>query len=108
MIAFLGLSWDPACLDFHRTDRPVRTASVNQVRQTIYAPPSVAGAPTPNSSRRCSERWASRRLKRMTPLWPQPDATPLQPTACRSRHSRQAAEQIVFGLTQLGRHCERE
>ena len=36
MIAFLGLPWDPACLEFHRTKRPVRTASVNQVRKPIY------------------------------------------------------------------------
>ncbi len=31
-----GLDWDPACLAFHRTDRPVRTASVAQVRQPIF------------------------------------------------------------------------
>lgn len=36
LIAFLGLDWDPACLEFHRTNRPVLTASVNQVRQPIY------------------------------------------------------------------------
>jgi tetratricopeptide (TPR) repeat protein len=33
---FCGLEWEPACLDFHRTRRPVRTASVTQVRQPIY------------------------------------------------------------------------
>jgi tetratricopeptide (TPR) repeat protein len=37
MIAFLGLPWDPACLDFHLTRRPVRTASVSQVRRPIYS-----------------------------------------------------------------------
>ncbi len=31
-----GLSWDPACLEFYRTKRPVRTASVAQVRQPIF------------------------------------------------------------------------
>jgi tetratricopeptide (TPR) repeat protein len=36
MIAFLGLSWDPACLEFHRTKRLVHTASLNQVRKPIY------------------------------------------------------------------------
>jgi tetratricopeptide (TPR) repeat protein len=36
MLDFLGLPWNPACLEFHRTDRPVRTASVNQVRKPIY------------------------------------------------------------------------
>ncbi|HTH96798.1 MAG TPA: sulfotransferase [Stellaceae bacterium] len=36
LIDFLGLAWNEACLDFHRSDRPVRTASMNQVRQPIY------------------------------------------------------------------------
>jgi len=36
LIDFLGLPWDPACLEFHRTERPVMTASVWQVRQPIY------------------------------------------------------------------------
>jgi tetratricopeptide (TPR) repeat protein len=36
LIRACGLSWDPACLEFHRTDRPVRTASVMQVRQPVY------------------------------------------------------------------------
>ncbi len=31
-----GQEWDPACLEFHRTQRPVRTASVSQVRQPVY------------------------------------------------------------------------
>lgn len=37
MLAFLGLEWDPACLTFYKTERPVRTASVNQVRQPVYS-----------------------------------------------------------------------
>lgn len=36
MLEFVGLEWDPCCLDFHRTERVVRTASVTQVRQPIY------------------------------------------------------------------------
>lgn len=32
-----GLDWEPACLEFYRTQRPIRTASVAQVRQPIYA-----------------------------------------------------------------------
>jgi tetratricopeptide (TPR) repeat protein len=36
LIDFLGLPWDPACLEFHRTERQVVTASVWQVRQPIY------------------------------------------------------------------------
>jgi tetratricopeptide (TPR) repeat protein len=36
LIEFSGLPWDEACLNFHTTRRPVRTASMNQVRQPIY------------------------------------------------------------------------
>ena len=36
LIEFLGLEWSPACLDFHNSDRPVKTASVAQVRKPIY------------------------------------------------------------------------
>ncbi len=31
-----GLEWDPACLDFHKTKRPVATISASQVRQPVY------------------------------------------------------------------------
>ncbi len=37
MLDFVGLPWDPRCLDFHRTDRVVITASKWQVRQKISA-----------------------------------------------------------------------
>jgi len=36
LVAFCGLGWDEACLRFHETRRPVLTASVNQVRRTVY------------------------------------------------------------------------
>ena len=36
MLDYLGLAWDDTVLRFHETERPVRTASVNQVRQPIY------------------------------------------------------------------------
>src|SRR5262249_30679483 len=36
LLDFVGLEWDPACLNFHQTERLVRTASVAQVRQPIY------------------------------------------------------------------------
>jgi tetratricopeptide (TPR) repeat protein len=36
LIDFLGLEWDPACLAFHETERPVLTGSYWQVRQTLY------------------------------------------------------------------------
>src|SRR3981189_2122844 len=35
IIAHCGLDWDARCLDFHRTERPVRTASATQERQPI-------------------------------------------------------------------------
>lgn len=35
MLAHAGLPWDARCLEFHRTDRPVLTASGWQVRQPI-------------------------------------------------------------------------
>jgi tetratricopeptide (TPR) repeat protein len=35
-----GLKWDPRCLDFHRSERSVRTASFAQVRRPLY-PTSV-------------------------------------------------------------------
>ena len=37
MIDHIGLKWDPACLNFHETARPVSTASRAQVRQPLYA-----------------------------------------------------------------------
>ena len=36
ILAHCGLPWDDACLDFHKTKRPVRTASSEQVRQPLY------------------------------------------------------------------------
>jgi Tfp pilus assembly protein PilF len=36
LLAWCGLEWEPACLAFHEGKRPVRTASVSQVRQPVY------------------------------------------------------------------------
>jgi hypothetical protein len=36
LLDFCGLPFEPACLDFHKTDRTVRTPSAEQVRQPIY------------------------------------------------------------------------
>jgi tetratricopeptide (TPR) repeat protein len=36
IVAHCGLTWDAACLQFHKTPRAVHTASVIQVRQPIY------------------------------------------------------------------------
>ena len=37
IVEHCDLDWDPVCLDFHAGERQVRTASVLQVRQPIYA-----------------------------------------------------------------------
>ena len=36
ILDFLGLDWDPACLQFHESKRHVRTASRDQVTKPIY------------------------------------------------------------------------
>ena len=36
LVAWCGLEWEPACLEFHRAKRPVRTASAIQVRQPVF------------------------------------------------------------------------
>jgi tetratricopeptide (TPR) repeat protein len=36
LIEYCGLPWDDACLDFHKLERSVKTASVTQVRKPIY------------------------------------------------------------------------
>lgn len=36
LVAACGLDWDDACLRFHETNRPVRTASSSQVRRPLF------------------------------------------------------------------------
>jgi tetratricopeptide (TPR) repeat protein len=36
LLEHCGLEFEPACLEFHQTKRPVRTASAEQVRQPLY------------------------------------------------------------------------
>jgi hypothetical protein len=36
LLSAMELDWDPACLEFHRTRRPVKTASLVQVRKPLY------------------------------------------------------------------------
>jgi hypothetical protein len=36
LLDFCGLEFESACLDFHKTERSVRTASSEQVRQPIF------------------------------------------------------------------------
>ncbi len=42
LVAAAGLDWEDACLDFHETDRAVRTVSAGQVRQKMYTGSSEA------------------------------------------------------------------
>ena len=42
LLSDCGLAFDPACLDFHRNARSVRTASAAQVRQPLHADTSRA------------------------------------------------------------------
>jgi hypothetical protein len=37
LISVIGLDWEPACLEFHRARRLVRTGSLVQVRQPLYS-----------------------------------------------------------------------
>jgi tetratricopeptide (TPR) repeat protein len=36
LVAWCGLAWEPSCLEFQQTKRPVRTASAVQVRQPVF------------------------------------------------------------------------
>jgi tetratricopeptide (TPR) repeat protein len=36
LVSWLGLEWEPACLNFHLTRRAIRTASASQVRRPVY------------------------------------------------------------------------
>ncbi len=37
LIDYIGLDWDPACLEFYNNKRPVQTASSLQVIQPMYS-----------------------------------------------------------------------
>jgi tetratricopeptide (TPR) repeat protein len=66
LIEFLELDWEPACLDFHQTERTVATVSHWQVRQPIYT--SSIG------------RWRNYE-KHLTPLFDALEGRPEQATA---------------------------
>ena len=36
ILEFCGLEFEPACVEFHKTERSVRTASSEQVRRPIF------------------------------------------------------------------------
>ena len=37
LLEYCELPWEDACIRFHETERPIRTASSEQVRQPIYS-----------------------------------------------------------------------
>ncbi len=45
LLEYCGLPWEDRCLEFEKTDRPVRTASAAQVRQKMYKGSSEAWCP---------------------------------------------------------------
>ena len=75
LLDFLGLPWHDAVLRFHETERPVRTASANQVREPIY--------------RTSAGRWR-RHAAQLAPLL---DA--LASKRCRTGHPRLERKQRV-------------
>jgi len=36
LVEFCGVEWDPACLKFYESKRPVKTFSYHQVRKPLY------------------------------------------------------------------------
>ncbi len=42
LVAAAGLEWEEACLDFHKTERAVKTLSASQVKQKMYTGSSEA------------------------------------------------------------------
>jgi hypothetical protein len=52
-----GLPFDAACLDFHRSQRSVRTASAAQVRQPLRGDTARAQSVRPRSWTPCGRRW---------------------------------------------------
>lgn len=61
LIDFVGLPWDKACVSFHKSKRPIKTASVVQVRKPVY--------------KTSVERWKNYGEKNLQPLldaleWP--------------------------------------
>jgi hypothetical protein len=56
IIAYCGLDWDDRCVAFHRTERPVRTASASQVRQPRGV--TCRAAPIAASMVPCGRAWS--------------------------------------------------
>jgi tetratricopeptide (TPR) repeat protein len=42
LLSHVGLDWEDACIDFHKSDRPVKTASSAQIKKELYKGSSEA------------------------------------------------------------------
>jgi tetratricopeptide (TPR) repeat protein len=71
ILDFCGLDFEPACLEFYKTERSVRTASSEQVRRPIYK----EGL----DQWRCFEPWLAPLKSALGALVPQSDEGPLVP-----------------------------
>ena len=60
LLDYCGLEFEPACLEFYKTERAVRTASSEQVRRPIYRDATEEWRPMSRISGRSRRRWAGR------------------------------------------------
>ena len=114
LIEFLGLPWNEKCVDFHKSDRPVKTASVAQVRRPIYKTsvkrwkkygdgPPAAGRrdrrKAGKGSRSQNQRPRARQRRRKTPEF----AGHRRVSQCRERAAAEAGTISLRSLTHLDR-----
>ena len=59
MLEFCGLEFEPACVEFHETERSARNASSEQVRQPIFRGGSLDDGTTNPGSARSRTVWAT-------------------------------------------------
>jgi tetratricopeptide (TPR) repeat protein len=79
LLEHCGVEWDPRCLAFHETKRPVKTASLVQVRKSIYT-----------SSVGRSQLYGSRLKPLIDALEIEGAASRAEPGAAAGRHKRRS------------------
>jgi tetratricopeptide (TPR) repeat protein len=85
VLDFVGLPWDPACLEFHRNRRQVKTASVAQVRKPIY---TSSVARWRHFARHLKPLWEIVREFREDDDFPALEAAAPDPAAAHALHTR--------------------
>ena len=90
MVEFLGLPWDPRCLEFHKTERVVITASRWQVRQKPERRLDRALAQLREAPRAAARTWRRRRSpgRRCASAEARGDAAAPHPARSPSRGAR--------------------